>query len=73
MWVIILAWLTIPFQPIIADGTYATKHDCESFVEFIIALDDAPYTKENGVYTIEEVDGRTFVAECIHLDETAEK
>ena len=69
MWVIVLAWLTIPFQPIIADGVYHSHEECESFVEFIIALDDAPYSKENGIYTIEEVDGRVFVAECIHLDE----
>lgn len=64
-----LAWLTIPFTPIIGDGVYHSHSDCEDFINFTLSVDDAPYSYEDGVYTIVDTNGDTFVAQCIHLDD----
>ena len=57
-----LMWLGM--APIIGDGVYETKHDCEAFVEFIAYDGIVAYHPEVG-YTIAEDDGRVFTAKCV--------
>ena len=64
-WAIMLTWLGM--APIIGDGTYNTKHDCEAFIEFVAYDGIAAYSEETG-YLILEDDGKGFTAKCVQVD-----
>ena len=67
MWAILLVWLTVPAEPIVGDGRYHTKAECEAFVEFV--TNPEYYYKSDDVYTITERDGNVFAAQCIKLED----
>ena len=70
MWTIILTTFAfiggalIPVEFTVSEGRWQTDHRCNAFIESV----SPGVTPVDGVWLVEDTDGRVFTAECVKTD-----